>query len=103
MHDLIIYGIPEETKPKELRPLLRQRFREQPFIQALVAHIRNSTELRFGEAAAWLHEHCEDVPLPYRWEVKASTHILYDWLAFFYEEITWNVPGRRSQVIYWSP
>ena len=39
---------------------------------------------------------------PYRWEVKDNTRILYDWLAYFVAEVTWDVPGF-SQVIYWTP
>ena len=40
-------------------------------------------------------------PSPYRWEIKANTRILYDWLEYFFMEIRWDRP-RHSQVIYWQ-
>lgn len=43
----------------------------------------------------------EDVPLPYRWEIKDNTRIFYNWLAHFFDEITWDRPNY-SQVIYWT-
>jgi len=103
VHDLALYNIGEKTSPKEFRALLRNRFCTQPFIQALVSYVRIRQNLRFGEVNDWIHRHCADVPLPYRWQVKENTHILYDWLAFFFDEIKWKIPGQRSQILYWEP
>jgi hypothetical protein len=50
----------------------------------------------------WIYQHCSDVPLPYKWEMKRNTNFLYNWLSYFYDEITWDIPGSHSQVIYWD-
>jgi hypothetical protein len=35
--------------------------------------------------------------------VKDSTRIFYTWLSqYFFPDVTWDVPGQRSQVIYWQ-
>jgi hypothetical protein len=57
--------------------------------------------LRFGAVNDWIHKKCEDVPLPYRWEIKDNTRIFYDWLAHYFPNITWDRPNY-SQVIYWN-
>lgn len=103
LHDLVVFDIAEDTPSDSFRAVLGERFRAKPFVRAFVGYLESKCRLRFGEANAWIHSHCSDVPLPYRWQIKENTHILYDWLAFFYDEIKWRVPGRRSQVIFWEP
>ena len=103
IHDLVLYDIGESTTSESFRVLLKERFCAQPFVQSIVGQIRARQKMRFGEVNEWIHQHCADVPLPYRWQIKENTHILYDWLSFFYDEIEWKVPGQRSQVIYWEP
>lgn len=100
-HDLVTYKIEEGILNDAFVTTLGQRFTTQLFVEAFVAYLRERQKLRFGESNEWIHAHCSDVPLPYRWQVKENTHILYDWLAFFFDEIEWRVPGRHSQVIYW--
>ena len=79
-----------------------EAFRKAPFVVAFVDLLKSMKRIRFGTVNAWIHHKCEDVPLPYRWEIKENTRTLYDWLAYFFPEITWDVPGRHSQVIYWN-
>ena len=100
-HDITIFGIENNLKRPELDVALRDAFRSSPFVSEFVEFLKRETELRFGSVASWIHNKCEDVPLPYRWEVKESTRVLYNWLAFFFEEIEWNTPNY-SQVIYWT-
>ena len=76
-------------------------FRATPFVSAFVAHLKSERSLHFGAVNAWIHQQCEDVPLPYRWEIKDNTRIFYNWLAHFFDEITWDRPNY-SQVIYWN-
>ena len=64
--------------------------------------IKNERSARFGQVNEWITELCSDKPTPYRWELKSSTNKLYDWLDYFFDEISWDVPGRHSQVIYWD-
>jgi len=63
--------------------------------------LKHERNLRFGAVNKWIHEKCEDVPLPYRWEIKENTRIFYDWLAHYVPEISWVRP-KYSQVISWG-
>ena len=100
-HDLAVFGIPDGLSRQDFDVGLGLAFKNAPFVRAFVDWLRSAGSLRFGAVADWLHQQCEDVPLPYRWEVKANTRILYDWLQHFYPEIHWDRP-RYSQVIYWQ-
>ena len=101
-HDLTIYRIGLDHNRESFRAALGRAFRNTPFVCDFVEYLKAHHSLRFGVVNAWIHDKCEDVPLPYRWEIKENTRILYDWLAHFFPEITWDVPGERSQVIYWN-
>lgn len=100
-HDLVLYGVGPSVSEALFMEALKQRFCDHPFVSAVVKYIQERRSLRFGEMNAWIHANCTDVPLPYRWEVKSSTNILYNWLDFFIDEIYWEIPGSHSQVIYW--
>jgi hypothetical protein len=101
IHDLGLYKMPLGLNGQKFMELLSTSFCAHPFIQDLVAFIQEKKTLRFGTVNNWIHNHCSDVPLPYRWELKENTRILYNWLDYFFEEICWDVPGARSQVISW--
>jgi len=102
MHDVVHFATSTDGDRDAILRGIGEQFLKQPFVMELVDHVRASGSLRFGEMTAWIHAHCRDVPVPYRWEVKDATRALYNWLAFFVPEITWSVPGHRSQVICWS-
>jgi len=103
MHDMLLYHIPPNLDRDDFFDHLRDRFTNQPFIIALATFIREAEDARrFGEVTAWLQDNCTDRPTPYRWELKEVTARLYDWLEYFFDEISWNIPGQRSQVIRWS-
>lgn len=102
IHDLLIYGMRKEGMAKEaFYDALELGFKSQPFVSTLAMMVKKSKSCRFGTVNDWIHRKCTDVPLPYRWELKDNTRILYNWLDFFYKEIEWSVPGAHSQVIYW--
>ncbi len=102
MHDLVAFGgIGQFTRDK-LQNAIREGFLSQLFVKQIIDHIKQSGSLRFGEMTAWIHSNCRDVPVPYRWEIKESTHVLYNWLEYYVPEISWSVPGQRSQVIVWK-
>ena len=101
IHDRDLYGVTPNQPAETLEAHLGAAFRATPFVSAFVTHLKSERSLRFGEVNDWIHKHCEDVPLPYRWEIKANTRILYNWLAHFFPEITWDRPNH-SQVIYWN-
>lgn len=101
-HDIIKFNIPVDLEKNKFFEILRHNFIKQPFIVKIVEYIKKSSPLRFGAVNKWIHNNCSDVPLPYSWKIKENTHILYNWLMYFYKEINWNIPGKRSQVIYWK-
>lgn len=102
IHDLVIFGINSGLSDAAFDKRLGEAFRKTPFVAEFVEFLRVNGSLRFGAVNDWLHQKCEDVPLPYRWELKANTRSFYNWLAWYFApDITWDVPGQRSQVIYW--
>ena len=101
IHDRDIYGIAPNPPPETLEERLGAAFRATPFVSAFVTHLKSERSLRFGAVNQWIHQQCEDVPLPYRWEIKDNTRIFYNWLVHFFPEITWDRPNH-SQVIYWK-
>ena len=100
-HDFSAFRIPPDLDRAEFDTCLREAFRAVPFVVEFVAFLKEHGSLRFGAVNNWIHEKCEDVPLPYKWEIKENTRILYNWLEHFYPEIEWTIPGAHSQVIYW--
>jgi len=100
IHDVVLYHLEACVTREQLLEQIADRFKNSPFVSAFVAFLRSRGQLRFGEANDWIYHNCEDVPLPYRWEIKSNTRVLYDWLAYFFQEIAWHRP-RHSQVISW--
>jgi hypothetical protein len=101
-HDLVTFGLRPGLGGEEFDERLGEEFRKGPFVIEFVEFLKRVRKARFGTVSDWIQRECEDVPLPYRWEIKENTRILYDWLAHFFPEITWDVPGEHSQVIYWN-
>jgi hypothetical protein len=99
--DLATFDIPAGLARAEFAEILGDAFRRSPFVSEFLNYLRTERSLRFGAVNTWIHGKCEDVPLPYRWEIKSSTHALYSWLAHFIPEVTWDRP-HHSQVIYWT-
>jgi hypothetical protein len=102
VHDLILFDLPTGLERVAFFQFLETRFREHPFIQAIVEFIRGAGTARFGLVNKWITDNCSDRPTPYRWELKSITRRLYDWLDYFYQEISWDVPGAHSMVIRWT-
>lgn len=100
IHDLVTFGIPQNLAKTDFDERLGTAFLKTPFVEDFIELLKSEGSLRFGAVNNWLHQKCEDVPLPYRWEIKENTHIFYDWLAHFIPEISWDRPNY-SQVIYW--
>jgi hypothetical protein len=102
IHDRMTYQVPQELTGEKVLKHVRSHFRNHPFVKDLVAYIQAEGSLPFGGIKAWLQTNCTDRPVPYRWELTRNTQILYAWLAYCYEEITWDRP-RHSMVIRWTP
>jgi len=102
VHDLVLYNLITDFDDDKFFLELAQNFKRHLFIQEIVAFIEQEGSVRFGKMNGWITEQCTDRPTPYRWELKGSTNKLYNWLDYFIEEITWDIPGSHSQVIYWD-
>lgn len=100
-HDRALYRVPHGLTRPACLTHLRRVFSASPFIADFVEFLRCCESAAFGRVKAWLQGHCSDKPVPFRWELTASTRILYDWLAAFHEEITWDRP-QHSMVIRWN-
>ena len=101
VHDLVLFDVPEGLDEAAFNNFLSARFCKSPFVVDFVEELKKEKSMRFGLVNDWIHKKCEDVPLPYRWEIKGSTSIFYDWLSHFIPEITWTRPNY-SQVISWK-
>lgn len=101
MNDVTLFGIPNGLEAGLLLDYLEERFTSQPFTQAIVALIKEAGSARFGLVNKWLQSNCSDKPTPYRWELKPATNRLYNWLEYFYDEISWDRP-QHSMVIRWD-
>jgi hypothetical protein len=100
-HDIVEFAVPHNLSPSELELQLRDSFRHTRFVVEFIKVLKSAQSLRFGAVNDWIHQKCDDVPLPYRWEIKENTRIFYNWLQHFFPEITWDRPNY-SQVIYWQ-
>jgi len=101
IHDIILYQVPTGLEQSIFFKELKKRFTSNAFIQAIADLIRREKNARFGLVNQWIQDTCSDKPTPYRWELKKNTRSLYNWLAYFYPEITWNRP-KHSMIISWN-
>lgn len=101
VHDLIYYEIQDNLSQNIFFQQLKDKFTKHPFVQAIVNLIRQEKSARFGLVNEWIQENCSDKPTPYKWEIKKNTHYLYNWLEYFFDEITWDRPNY-SQVLRWN-
>lgn len=102
IHDIILYDIDSDLPKDEFYEYLGDQFTSQKFINEIVDVIKKNNSMQFGAVTEWIQNNCSDVPVPYRWEIKKNTKILYNWLNYFYDNISWKIPGDHSQVIYWN-
>jgi hypothetical protein len=81
LHDLTLYQIPLGLSKEQLIVLLKERFFNHPFIKAFIGYVeQNGREIYFGRAKEWIHQNCENVPLPRKWEITENIQILYRWI-----------------------
>ena len=102
-HDFAEFGIVAgiETK-EEFYRILGLNFSNNPFVREFVIYLNQAKSIHFGGVTSWIHSRCDDVPLPFRWEVKFATQCFYNWLQYFIDEIEWDRP-HHSQIIRWIP
>jgi hypothetical protein len=97
--DCVTFGVRESMSKDQAKHQISSGFRSSPFIIAVVSEIRRQGSMSFGAMTSFIHNSCRDVPSPYRFEVKRAVNTLYNWLCFYFDDLSWSVPGARSQVI----
>ena len=97
--DCVNFGVRDSMTKVDAVKQLKIGFCSSPFVQLVVNEIRSKESMSFGTMSAFIHNHCRDVPAPYRSEVKNTVNTLFNWLAHFFEDLSWDIPGARSQVI----
>ena len=112
-HDWALYEVPNGLEEQALKNHLKTRFNDHPFIQAFKQVVRDRVDnygrperdnsMRFGAVKEWFQQNTTTVPIPRRWELNEYISVLYDWIVFFDQNYSWNVPGRRAQVIRFDP
>lgn len=102
MHDVSVYYGSSPTAGADIVDLIESGFLSTKFIVDFVHLLKSKGSLCFGEATAWVHSNCSDIPLPFRSIIKTSVGNLYRWLEYYVDEISVSIPGRRSEVIYWK-
>jgi len=101
IHDIILFNIKDDLSELEFFKCLKNEFVSKKFIQRIVKLLEKHKSMRFGGVTNWIQDNCSDVPLPYRVEIKKNTKFLFNWLSYFYEEISWSIPNSHSQVLFW--
>ena len=100
LHDIGTLKLTEnDLRSKELEEKLTQAFQNQSFVKRIVEEIRRQPSMNFGAVTAFVHDMAQDVPLPYRSNIKEAIARLYPWLQYCFEDLSWSIPGARSQVI----
>ena len=100
LHDIGTLKLTESDLSSEnLNNKLIQAFQAQAFVKRVVEKIRSQPSMRFGAITEYVHNIAQDVPLPYRSNIKGAIARLYPWLESCFRDISYSVPGARSQVI----
>ncbi|MDA8973975.1 phospholipase D family protein [Akkermansiaceae bacterium] len=100
MHDIVTLKLTQkDLNSQNLKEIISKAFAALPFVTSIVREIRSKPSSNFGAITRFVHDSAQDVPLPYRSEIKAAIARLYPWLESCFRDISYSVPGARSQVI----
>ncbi len=109
IHDIVLYKIPDNLLKDEFYSTLKINFNKHPFVIALKDYIKGQEgqSLRYGRGGVvdWIQDKTTTVPTPRSWELTKDqiVNILYEWICFFDKDYVVEVPGRRSEVIFYRP
>ena len=111
-HDLELYNIQASLNKEEFLAQLKNNFNCHPFISEFKETVKNSKDrngrkdrdgsMRFGAVRNWFAKNTTTVPTPRTYELSDYIVILYSWICCFDDDFTWDVPGARSEVIYYK-
>lgn len=100
--DSSTFKVPSGLSKEQLWQRLELSLRSKSYVQHILEWVKREESLRFGEVSSWAHQNCQDRPVPYRRDVKTYLNHLYDWMEELLPEVSWHVPGQRSQILKWN-
>ena len=107
IHDLVLYKTSNNLSEEIFFSTLKENFNTHPFIIKLKEVIKSDARhsLGYGSVVRWIQDNTTTVPTPRSWELKEEqiVNILYEWICFFDKDYVVEVPGRRSEVIFYRP
>lgn len=105
-HDLELYEVPSGLNENIFYNHIENVFNNHPFITKLKGYIEISVNqsLSYGNIVRFIQKNTTTVPTPRSWELKQKqiVNILYDWICDLDDNLYWNIPGEKSQVIYYT-
>ena len=105
-HDVALFGIDAFQDYSLFKTELKEKFNSHPFIIALKEHIKSqlTKSLSYGRVIDWIKANTTTVPTPRSWDLKQDQIVnnLYTWICEFDEKFSWEIPGKRSQVIFFN-
>ena len=112
LHDAALYGVSEKMTKSIFYDTLTSKFLNHPFIVAFLEAVRNADpdprtpdrpSMQFGQVRKWFANNSTEVPAPRRWELTSYVEVLYEWIQFLSQgAYSWEVPGRRSQILFYN-
>lgn len=100
-HDVAFFGSLNcnLTKDQYMKKV-KTRFFENAFVKMALSNV-TSEGISFGSMAAFIHDNCQDVPAPYRKDVKTTVHNLFCWTVTLNPDKYYiAIPGRHSECLF---
>lgn len=100
-HDVAFFGsLDRSLTNDQYMEMVKTRFFDNAFVKLALSNV-TSEGMSFGSMTAFIHNNCQDVPAPYRKDVKTMVHNLFSWTAALNpDEYYVAVPGRHSECLF---
>ena len=100
-HDVALFGsLDGDLTKDQYMKMVKSRFFDNAFVKLALSNVTNEG-ISFGTMTAFIHDNCQDVPAPYRKDVKTTVHNLFSWItALNPDEYYISVPGRHSVCLF---
>ena len=110
-HDLELYRVPKNLNKTDFYRYLKETFNKHLFIVTFKEAVKTATNerypernasMQFGAVRRWFSNNTTTVPTPRSFELNSYVKVLYVWICYFDKDYYWDVPGERSEVIYFK-
>lgn len=110
-HDLELYRVPKNLNKTDFFSYLKEIFNQHLFIVTFKEAVKTATNSRnperngsmqFGTVTRWFSNNTTTVPTPRSFELNSYVKVLYAWICYFDEHYSWDIPGQKSEVIYFN-